>query len=166
MKLAYLIKQGVEEFAPAREQFALIVAQLQSTAVLDMEHGEVERLVWREGMELLRQLLQAHFDLRTGREKREAGMRGADGVMRSQVRQGCPRRLEILLGAVEVRRCGYSAPEERSLFPGGELNLPKDSYSHGLRERLASEVARGSFDEAVRAIETTRGARPQASARS
>jgi hypothetical protein len=37
----------------------------------------------------------------------------------------------------------------------GELNLPKDSYSHGLRERLASEVARGSFDEAVRAIETT-----------
>jgi hypothetical protein len=39
----------------------------------------------------------------------------------------------------------------------GELNLPKDSYSHGLRERLASEVARGSFDEGVRAIETTTG---------
>ena len=34
-------------------------------------------------------------------------------------------------------------------------NLPKDSYSHGLRERLAFEVARGSFDQAVRAIETT-----------
>jgi len=125
---------------------------------LGMEHGEVERLVWREGTELLRRLLQAHFDLRTGREKREAGMRGADGVMRSQVRQGCPRRLESLFGAVEVRRCGYSAPEERSLFPlDGELNLPKDSYSHGLRERLASEVARGSFDEAVRAIEMTTG---------
>jgi hypothetical protein len=158
MKQAYLIKQGVEEFAPAREQFAVIVAQLQSAAVLGMEHGEVERLVWREGTELLRRLLQAHFDLRTGREKREAGMRGADGVMRSQVRQGCPRRLESLFGAVEVRRCGYSAPEERSLFPlDGELNLPKDSYSHGLRERLASEVARGSFDEAVRAIEMTTG---------
>jgi hypothetical protein len=77
MKQAYLIKQGVEELAPAREQFALIVAQLQSAAVLGMEHGEVERLVWREGTELLRRLLQAHFDLRTGREKREAGMRGA-----------------------------------------------------------------------------------------
>jgi hypothetical protein len=59
-----------------------------------------------------------------------------------------------------VRRCGYSAPEEGSLFPlDGELNLPKDSYSHGLRERLAFEVARGSFDEAVRAIQTTTGAR-------
>jgi hypothetical protein len=44
------------------------------------------------------------------------------------------------------------------LFPLDlELNLPKDSYSHGLRERLASEVAGGSFDEAVRAIETTTG---------
>jgi hypothetical protein len=40
MKQAYLIKQGVEELAPAREQFALIVAQLQSAAVLGMEHGE------------------------------------------------------------------------------------------------------------------------------
>jgi hypothetical protein len=39
----------------------------------------------------------------------------------------------------------------------GELNLPKDSYSHGLRERLAVEVARGLFDEAVRAMETTTG---------
>ena len=41
-------------------------------------------------------------------------------------------------------------PGERSLFPlDGEFNLPKDSYSHGLRERLASEVARDSFDEAM-----------------
>jgi hypothetical protein len=57
-----------------------------------------------------------------------------------------------IFGEVEVRRCGYSAPEEGSPLDG-ELNLPKDSYSHGLRERLALEVARGSFDEAVRAIE-------------
>ena len=50
----------------------------------------------------------------------------------------CRRRLGTIFGGVEVRRCGYSAPEERSLFPlDGELNLPKDSYSHGLRERLA-----------------------------
>ncbi|MGH7423032.1 MAG: ISKra4 family transposase, partial [Candidatus Methylomirabilales bacterium] len=63
-----------------------------------------------------------------------------------------------IFGEVEVRRCGYSAPEEGSLFPlDGELNLPKDSYSHGLRERLAFEVARGSFDQAVCAIETTTG---------
>jgi hypothetical protein len=81
-------------------------------------------------------------------------VRDVDGVVRSHVREGCRRRLVTIFGEVEVRRCGYSAPEEGSLFPlDGELNLPKDSYSHGLRERLALEVARGSCDEAVRAIE-------------
>ena len=59
MKQAYLIKQGVEELALAREQFAVIVAQLRSAAMLGMEHGEVERLVSGEGTELLRRLLQA-----------------------------------------------------------------------------------------------------------
>ncbi|MGH7423031.1 MAG: hypothetical protein ACREJ1_05050 [Candidatus Methylomirabilales bacterium] len=38
MKQAYIISRGTEEFAPAREQFALIVDRLQSAAVLSMEH--------------------------------------------------------------------------------------------------------------------------------
>ena len=41
MKQAYIICRGMEEFASAREQFALIVDRLQSAAVLGMEHGEV-----------------------------------------------------------------------------------------------------------------------------
>jgi hypothetical protein len=158
MKQAYIISRGMEEFASAREQFALIVDRLQSAAVLGMEHGEVEGLISREGMELMRRLLQGHLDVRAAAETREADVRDADGVVRSHVREGCRRRLVTIFGEVEVRRCGYSAPEEGSLFPlDGELNLPKDSYSHGLRERLAFEVARGSFDQAVRAIETTTG---------
>lgn len=158
MKQAYIISRGAEEFAAAREQFALIVDRLQSAAVLGMEHGEVEGLISREGTELMRRLLQGHLEVRAAAETREAGVRDADGVVRSHVREGCRRRLVTIFGEVEVRRCGYSAPEEGSLFPlDGELNLPKDSYSHGLRERLALEVARGSFDEAVRAIETTTG---------
>ena len=49
--------------------------------------------------------------------------------------------------------------EEKSVFPlDGGVNLPKDSVPHGLRERLTFEVARGSFDQAMRAIETTMGA--------
>ncbi|MGH8570399.1 MAG: ISKra4 family transposase, partial [Gammaproteobacteria bacterium] len=158
MNQAYIISRGTEEFAAAREQFAMIVDRLQSAAVLGMEHGEVEGLISREGTELMRRLLQGHLDVRAAAEAREAGVRGADGVVRSHVRAGCRRRLMTIFGEVEVRRCGYSAPEEESLFPlDGALNLPKDSYSHGLRERLAFEVARGSFDQAVRAIETTTG---------
>ncbi|MFN2525012.1 MAG: ISKra4 family transposase [Actinomycetota bacterium] len=158
MKQAYPISRGTEEFAAAREQFAMIVDRLQSAAVLGMEHGEVEGLISREGTELMRRLLQGHLDVRAAAETREAGVRGADGVVRSHVRAGCRRRLMTIFGEVEVKRCGYSAPEEESLFPlDGVLNLPKDSYSHGLRERLALEVARGSFDQAVRAMETTTG---------
>jgi len=158
MKQAYIIRRGTEEFAAARDQFALIVDRLQSAAVLNMEHGEVEGLISREGTELMRRLLQGHLDVRAAAETREVGVRGADGVVRSHVREGCRRRLGTIFGEVEVRRCGYSAPEEGSLFPlDGELNLPQDSYSHGLRERLAFEVARGSFDQAVHAIETTTG---------
>jgi hypothetical protein len=138
MKQAYLISRGAEEFAAAREQFGVIVARLQSALVLRMEHGEVEGLISREGTELLRRLLQGHLDVRAAEEIREAGVQGADGVVRSHVREGCRRRLMTLFGEVEVRRCGYSAPEEESLFPlDGALNLPQDSYSHGLRERLA-----------------------------
>ena len=32
MKQAYIISRGTEEFAPAREQFAVIVAQMQSAS--------------------------------------------------------------------------------------------------------------------------------------
>jgi hypothetical protein len=54
-------------------------------------------------------------------------MRGADGVVRRRIREGCRRRLLTLFGEVEVRRCGYSAPEEGSPFPlDGRVNLPKD----------------------------------------
>jgi len=77
----------------------MIVDRLQSAAVLGMEHGEVEGLISREGTELMRRLLQGHLDVRAAAETREAGMRGADGVVRSRVRAGCRRRLLSLVAA-------------------------------------------------------------------
>jgi hypothetical protein len=66
--------------------------------------------------------------------------------------------LMTLFGEVTVRRLGYGARGEESVFPlDGELNLPRDSYSHGLRRRLAEEVAGSSFDEAVLGLERTTG---------
>ena len=74
----------------------------------------------------MRRLLQGHLDVRAGAETREAGVRGADGVVRSHVREGCQRRLGTIFGEVEVRRCGYSAPEEGSLFPlDGNSTCPR-----------------------------------------
>jgi hypothetical protein len=44
-----------------------------------------------------------HLDVRAAAETREAGVRDANGVARSYVREGCRRRLVTILGEVDVR---------------------------------------------------------------
>ncbi|MGH8472668.1 MAG: ISKra4 family transposase [Gammaproteobacteria bacterium] len=122
-----------------------------------MEHGEVEATIAREGTELLRGLLQGHLDLRAKAEARRVEVSGADGVVRRHGRAG-ERGLMSLFGAVQVRRLGYGAPGERGLCPlDAELNVPPDTYSHGLRRRVAEEAAKSSFDETVLSVARTTG---------
>ena len=45
MKQAYLISQGLAEFAAAREQFGLLVSTLQSEAALQMQHAQLEEVI-------------------------------------------------------------------------------------------------------------------------
>jgi hypothetical protein len=68
-----------------------------------------------------------------------------------------------VFGEVDVNRLGYGLPGEQSLFPlDGELNLPLDKYSHGMRRRVGEEAARSSFDEAVGSVaKSTGGAVPK-----
>jgi hypothetical protein len=61
---------------------------------------------------------------------------------------------------VEVERAGYSAPGRRSLYPlDAELNLPSDPFSHGVRERVAREATKSSFEGTVDTLTRTTGAR-------
>ena len=76
----------------------------------------MEGLISREGTELMGRLLQGNLEVRAAAETRERGVRGADGVVRSHVREECRRRLGTIFGEVEVRRCGDSAPDR--LRPG------------------------------------------------
>src|SRR3954447_2264775 len=98
MQPTYTLIRGLEEFTAAREQFAALVNELQSTQVLRMEHGEVEELITHEGMELLRRLLQGHLDLRTVKEMKREEVKGPDGVLRRHVREACQRGLMTLVG--------------------------------------------------------------------
>jgi hypothetical protein len=152
------ISQGLEEFAAAREQFAVLVGELQARQTLGMEHGEVEALIAQQGTELLRRLLQGHLDLRAVREPRGEAIVGEDSAVRRHVRPACQRTLMSLFGEVAVTRLGYGARGVDSVFPlDRELNLPPDKYSHGLRRRIAEAVAQGSFDEAVASVVRTTG---------
>jgi len=145
-------------FLPALEHFMGLGVELAGEEAGKMEHAEIESLISKEGKEILRRMFQAHLDLRCTREVREETVAGSDGVVRLRCRQGCERGLMSVFGKVTVTRKGYKAPKVESVFPmDAELNLPQDLYSHGLRCRVAEEVAGHSFDEAVENIVKTTG---------
>jgi hypothetical protein len=158
MSQAYPTIDDWEMFSPAFEQFSDVVTQLRSDESRQLEHGQVEQLLEKEGRELLRRLFQGHLDDRAANETDWESLEGADGLIRRQRRQGCQSHLETLFGDVIVTRRAYRAPGAPSLFAlDAALNLPPDKYSDGLRRRLGQEVAIMSFDEATERIAQTTG---------
>jgi hypothetical protein len=151
---------GFEVFNPACDQFESIICELTSEAAGRMEHGQIEGLLFKQGTELLRLLLQGYLDLLADREPRKHDVKGPDGTMLTHCRANCERLLMSIFGKVTVRRKGYSRRGMQSVFPlDGQLNLPDDLYSHGLRYRVAIEAASNSFDEAVANTGRTTGGR-------
>ena len=61
----------------------------------------------------------------------------------------------------DVEQCGFdvvvAAQNGGCLLYTSALNLPEDKYSQGLRCKIAHQVATGSFDEAVEAIDRDTG---------
>ena len=140
----------IEHSADALAQFDHLLGRLTGKEAQRASHGEVEAMVHAEGSELLRRLIQGHLDQRWSEEPQREREVGADGIARTQRREGCKRCLETRFGEVIVTRRGYGGRGLESVFPlDAELNLPPDKYSHGLREVVLQEVVGGSFDEAV-----------------
>ena len=149
--------RAADSFSQARDEFDRLERRLQSGETLRMSHSDLESFIEKEGRELLRQLLQAHLDLRAG-GKVNGPVVGADGVERTHHREG-ERKLETLLGGVTVNREGFGARGKPTLFPlDADLNLPIELFSFGVRRRAAEAAAQGSFDEAVKALTSTSGA--------
>lgn len=143
-------------FANSQHVFNDLTARLGSAAVLKMTHGDLERLLEKDGRELLRQLLQDHLDLRgPGEACAEVVGTGGIGLPHARPRE---RGLKTIFGTVTVSRLGYSAHGEETLFPrDAELNLPPELYSHGVQRRAGEEVTKSSFDQAGAAIASTTG---------
>ena len=146
-----------QPFESARSKFEGIVAELQSARVSAMTHSEVERLLHREGTELLRQMYQAFLDVQ-GDGQVAGPVRGSDGIERRHVRIE-KRNLMSLFGPVQISRTGYGAREAKPLRPlDAKLNLPKELYSLPVRQRVVEEAAKVSFDETVAGVSRTSGA--------
>jgi hypothetical protein len=120
----------------------------------ELTHAELEQRLRSDGFELLRQLYQDHLDVRARHEGRIEDVTGHDGVARRSIEADHERRLVTIFGDVRVRRLAYRHKATTNLYPAdAALNLPEESYSHGLRAIAATEAARGSFDETVAAID-------------
>jgi hypothetical protein len=141
-------------------QFAKIRGFLAGVTAATLEHSELEDYIHTEGFELLRLLLQDHFDLRAVNEERVAEVVDACGVPRGAVEAGHERPLTTIVGTVVVDRYAYRRRGQENLYPADAvLNLPPERHSHGLRQLAAIESSRGSFDEAGDAIARATGVR-------
>jgi hypothetical protein len=151
---------GLAGFAASREQFESLIGFLDGADAGGLSHAELEERLDCDGRELLRRLLDDHLALRALREPRLEEVIGDEGVRRGRIEAGHERALETVFGTVAVARLAYRAPGVSNLHPAdAALNLPVERHSHGLRKLAALEAARGSFDDAVEAIERQTGQR-------
>jgi hypothetical protein len=149
---------AVEAFAASRERFETVLAWLEDREAGGLEHGELEARLQADARNLFRQMFQDHLDLRAVREERIGDVVDADQVAHPNTEPGHTRGLATVFGPVRVTRIAYRARGRTNLHPAdGELNLPDEEYSHGLRRLAAVESSRGSFDGAVEAIERGTG---------
>lgn len=147
-----------DRFSASRERFEELVNFVGGDDARALTHAELESRLQTDGRELLRQLYQDHLDLRAEQEVRAGQVVGADGVARPRVEADHHRSLATVFGEVDVERLAYRQLGHANLHPAdGVLNLPAERHSHGLRCLAAIESTRGSFDDAVEAIERGTG---------
>ena len=148
--------QSSNIFGKAEQKFYELTDTLQARHTLAMKFSDIEKLIENDGRELLRLLLQAHIDSRGVGDVGQS-VDATDGVIRTHKRIG-ERQIKSIFGAIECERLGYGNRCVDSLFPkDSHLNLPENSHSYELQRRVALEVIKGSFDDAVESIMESTG---------
>jgi len=148
---------GVEVFGASRACFEDVVDWLAGAEAASLDHGPLEDDLERRGREVVRRLLQDHFDLRASQEKR-VKVTACNGVTHGSVEAEHTRVLTTVFGTVSVERLAYRHRGAENLHPAdAALNLPTERHSHGLRRLAAVESTRGSYDAAAEAISRATG---------
>jgi hypothetical protein len=138
--------------------FAAVAAELAGPAAAGLTASGLEEFLDERGREVMRQLLQDHFDLRRIREEQQARehpgpAQGPDGITRTRLETGHGRLLATLFGTVTVTRCAWRKPGAGNWCPAdAALSLPAGRHSHTLAKLACLEAARGSFDGAHAAV--------------
>ncbi len=148
------------EFTASRRYFDSVVGFLDGEAAAGFQHGQLEEHLAEVGRELIRLLQQDHTNLRAVREQRLDEVAEVDGTIHTRVEHGHTRPLATIFGQIDVPRMAYRAPWCTNLYPADAVwNLPDEKYSFGLRKLAAVEAGRGSFEQAVAAVQRATGLR-------
>ena len=155
--IAWQAETATDPFADTRAAFERLLRVARSEETQRMKHSDLERLLAKEGQQLMRQLYQDCVDEQAQAEVADEVV-DAQGRQRTRKRQQ-HRELETIFGTVGVDRSGYGAQGEASLHPlDAQLNLPDERYSLELRRRAALEASKSSFDETVETLHRYTGA--------
>ena len=151
-------------FCESRQSMKKLEDDLTSPEALNAPLHEIERMMRSQGRELMRTMMQAHFDQRAAQE-RPVTVRGADGVERSQERHSS-RTAMTEFGEVVLERTLYQAPGVEGLAPlDAAMALPAEKYSSEVRRIVEVESARASFDEVVDLVQKQSGGCSKAAGR-
>ena len=144
-------------FCESRQDMKKLEDALISDEAMNAPLHEIERMLRTEGREMLRAMMQAHFDRRSEQE-RLVEVRDAEGTTRERVRGGT-RTVMTEFGEVQLDRNLYQAPGTDGLAPlDAAMELPDEKYSYEVRRIVAEEAGRASFDEVVELIRKRSGA--------
>lgn len=154
------LEAGAAAFARATGLFEALIGDLADRKADAMMAFDLEVMISERGREVMLELLQGHMDLRSIREPQHSEVTDADGIAHRRIEKNHERQLNSVFGTLRIRRIAYRALGAANLHPlDAELNLPTGRTSHGLRRLAAYEATRGSFADAVAAIERACGVR-------
>jgi hypothetical protein len=156
--MASYVLEVHEPFLDACAHFATLLDWLAADTTAGQSHSGLEDEITQQIRQVAGLAYQGHLDLRAKREQRLTEVVDADGVTRHRAEYGRERSLTTVFGEVIVERIAYREHGHPDLHPAdGQLNLPVEHHSHGLRRLAAIEATRGSYDQAREAIERVTG---------
>jgi len=121
-----------------------------------MSHAEVERGLRARGFDLMLMMYQAWLDVLSERERNEAERMAKQPG--EQVRSW-RRQVETDFGRAHLDRLGHKYPGQDATFPlDRRLNLPDELYSLEVRQHVALEAQRSSWQEVVETVGRCSGA--------
>src|SRR5215472_6126521 len=104
-------------FSRVREKTESMIAWARSGDALGSDHHVLEERTMRDGMDLMRELVQAHLDLREMREQPREDVTDSDGDPRRVREAGQERTRAMIFGEADTSRIAYRRKGKPNLYP-------------------------------------------------